>query len=117
MSSAVKMTWRGAEITADGRAAAAEAIKKGLEHLLEESNRVIPHDEGVMQDSGSVDFNSSELAGTVFYDTPYAVRQHEDATLSHKNGRKHHFLEESFNDQSAALLKFIQEELEAALGG
>lgn len=117
MSSSIKTTWRGKEVTVNGRRAAAAAIKMGLEHILEESNRVIPHEEGVLQDSGAVSLDSSSLEGTVYYDTPYAVKQHEDTTLQHDGGRKHHYLEDTVNSSAQEVLRFIQEELRAALGG
>jgi hypothetical protein len=98
-----------------------EAHKKGLtdaaEHILEESNRVIPHDEGTLMRSGSVDVDETMGEASISYDTPYAARQHEDQTLSHPNGRKAKFLESALKERSDAAVEFYKKAIEGALKG
>lgn len=86
------------EIDWDGRSASI-AVDKGAEaglqlateYLLAESRKIVPHEEGILEGSGFADVDG--LEGSVSYDTPYAVRQHEELTWSHKSGRSAKYLE------------------------
>lgn len=80
------------------RRAAAAGLKDALEMLLGESNQVVPHEEGTLQRSGTVSVDSGRLIGAVSYDTPYAIRQHEDTRLRHDPGRHAKYLERTFNE-------------------
>ena len=73
------------------------ALKDIAEYVLGESIQQVPHEEGDLQSSGkvSVDEGSSRVA--VSYDTPYAVRQHEEMTYQHDPGRKAKYLEDPLN--------------------
>jgi hypothetical protein len=79
------------------RAVSAE-LTRGLvlatEFLLTEANKHVPHDEGVLERSGEAS-NEGHL-GAVSYDTPYAVRQHEDTTLRHYGKGEAKWLENTF---------------------
>jgi hypothetical protein len=113
----VRVTWRGREISAAERKAAARAIKSAAEFLLEQSNRTVPHDEGVLQNSGAVDMDEQAVEASVYYDTPYAVVQHEDLTIRHDAGRRAKWLEATCNEEADAVRRWIEQELSAALGG
>lgn len=69
--------------------AVGDGAKRGMtlavEHLLTEANKHVPHDEGTLERSGQtgVAETSEGVKGSVSYDTPYAVRQHEDMSLHH----------------------------------
>lgn len=104
----VRVTWPH-----DHRAAFSQnLIKQALaaceeigDDALEKSNRVIPIEEGILQDSGFVEVERvgvSEMRGQVAYNTPYAVVQHEDPTLQHDDGRKDHYLEDTVNENREA---------------
>jgi hypothetical protein len=56
----------------------------------------VPLDEGTLERSGVASVDPLALTASVSYDTPYAVRQHEDMTLRHPNGRQPKYLEEPF---------------------
>ena len=73
------------------------ALQDIAEYVLGEAIQQVPHEEGDLQSSGkvSVDEGSSRVA--VSYDTPYAVRQHEDMTYQHDPGRKAKYLEDPLN--------------------
>jgi hypothetical protein len=109
------MTWKGEDVTVSVQAAALRGLQMAGEHILEESNRTIPHNEGTMQDSGEVSVDGSKLEASVSYDTPYTVRQHEDTSMRHPNGRKAKFLETALNEQSNAGLAIIANEIEKSM--
>jgi hypothetical protein len=78
---------------------------EGGEAVLTESEKEIPHATGTMQRTGTVTDAPEENAVYISFNTPYAVRQHEDLTLRHPDprnplstpGRKAKFLEDPFN--------------------
>ena len=97
---------------------ALKAVRKGGEKgvrdcanlLLEESRKQVPLDTGALSRSGEVD--SEGLTATVFYDTPYAVRWHEEhANFQH--GRKNKYLEDPCNDPAlkARMLEYLKDDI------
>lgn len=76
------------------------ATEKSMEliaqEILSRSMQEVPHETGDLQSSGRV--RSDETRAVVSYDTPYAIRQHEDMTYHHDAGRKAKYLEDPFNE-------------------
>lgn len=95
--------------------AAAKGLKKALEHLLQKSREQVPHEEGTLERSGTVVVDDGELVGAVSYDTPYAIRQHEDLTLRHDEGRKAKFLEDPADEERATMLELIAAEVRRSM--
>lgn len=75
-----------------------DALRDAGEYVLEQSSREVPHEVGDLQDSGRVTVDGDTCA--ISYDTPYAVRQHEDMTYQHDAGRKAKYLEDPLNAAS-----------------
>lgn len=79
-----------------------EATRKGvwsaLDHLAAVSKQQVPLDQGPLKNSCYVDVADDGSSGTVSYDTPYAVRQHEELSYQHQRGRKAKYLEDPAND-------------------
>ncbi len=97
--------------------AAAYAMVENVETLLSKSMRIVPHDEGMLQGSGSAKVQNQEVAhgnnngtiiqtsevpkvapgsviqGNVSFNEPYAARQHEELGYRHKEGRQAKYLE------------------------
>ena len=113
----VTVNWTGDQAIAKARKAAADGLEDGAEHLLAESNQGVPHMEGVLETSGDLDVDRTALEASVFYDTPYAVRQHEDQSLHHGNGRHAQYLELALATNQGAILDYIAAQVRAALGG
>lgn len=86
------MMWRGPVVMALVEAAADEGTKLAAEHLLHKSREIVPYLTGTLSRSGAVT-QEGHAEYAVSYDTPYAVRMHEDLSLSHRNGRKAKYLE------------------------
>lgn len=79
-----------------------ECSKKGtwsaLDHLAAVSKQQVPLDQGPLKNSCYVDVSDDGTSGTVSYDTPYAVRQHEETGYQHQQGRKAKYLEDPAYD-------------------
>lgn len=96
------------------KAAASEGLQDGMEHVLNVSNEHVPLDLGDLQASGVASVDG--LEGAVSYDTPYAVRQHEDLTYTHDEGRTAKYLENAMAGEEKAVLKLIADRVHGKLG-
>lgn len=88
-----KLKWYGTEAKAKERAGAALGLMLAGEHLAEMSTRLVPVEEGTLLLSVNVDVDARALKAAVSYDTPYAVRQHEELGYQHDEGRQAKYLE------------------------
>ncbi|MBR6029221.1 MAG: hypothetical protein IKP40_09015 [Clostridia bacterium] len=88
------------------KAVTAQCSRKGtwsaLDYLATESKAQVPLDQGPLKNSCQVDVASDGTSGTVSYDTPYAIIQHEKTSFNHQRGRKAKYLEDPANDPAVA---------------
>jgi len=110
-----KSKWYGKQVSEHVIKAAKRGIYDGIEFWLQESNKIVPHDEGTLERSGTTSMDDQQLMGMVSYDTPYAVRQHEDRHLRHPNGRKAKYLELSGLENKDEITKHIETAIRKAL--
>ncbi|MGH3862509.1 hypothetical protein [Actinokineospora sp.] len=94
MTLTTRLDWDGIAVTADMREAAVQGLQLGAEHLLGESRKEVPLEEATLERSGAASVDASTLTAAVSYDTPYAVRQHEELGYRHDEGRKAKYLED-----------------------
>lgn len=80
------------------------------EHILEESNRIVPLEYGDLQRSGYVDQDGNKIV--VGYNTPYALIQHENLSYNHAPGRTAKYLEKSANAAGPAIEQIFKRELD-----
>lgn len=95
------------------RKAASEGLADAAEFLLEEANRTVPIEEATLTRSGATDVDG--LQASVFYDTPYAVRQHEDTRLRHDQGRRAKWLEMTMREQAKQVGEHIADRIRSAV--
>lgn len=117
MPQELTIRWDGASVAQK----MTQGVIRGLnilgEHVLNESNDRVPLDEATLQRSGVVSVDEVELTAAVSYDTPYAVRQHEDLTLNHPNGRRAKYLESAWADSQHLAPQIIGNQIRRALRG
>lgn len=104
-----------AAVLAPIRKRAVAAGTDAAEFLLEEANRTVPIEEAVLEGSGHVTTDADALVFSVSYDTPYAVRQHEDTRLRHDSGRRAKWLEYTFREQRLRVLTFLADRMRRAV--
>lgn len=75
-----------------------KGTQMALDHLASVSKDQVPLDQGPLKASCVVEVNEDGSAGTVSYDTPYAVIQHEKTSFHHQRGRKAKYLEDPVYD-------------------
>lgn len=90
-------------------------VALAAEHLLGESNKNVPHEEGTLERSGTVSTDPANFTAAVSYDTPYAARQHEDMTLRHNKGRTAKFLENAMNSEVKTAAEIIRKTIAGEL--
>ena len=94
---------------------AVKGLKITAQNILGESQKLVPVDTGTLQKSGTVKFDNQTLKAQISYNTPYALKQHEDATLNHPKGGEAKYLERPFNEKKGELEKNIEFEIDKIL--
>jgi hypothetical protein len=94
--------WHGAAVSEAVKKGAARGLMLAAEHVLEEAT---------LLRSGVASVDESALRAAVSYDTPYAVRQHEELTYRHDAGRQAKYLEEPLNRERATVDRIIADEI------
>lgn len=89
------------------KAAAVRGMHDATEELLTVANQRVPHDKGTLQRSGTASFDDTKISGAVAYDTPYAVRQHEDTSLHHTDARRAKWLQLALQENAPRLRRHI----------
>ncbi|WP_242908672.1 minor capsid protein [Actinomadura terrae] len=112
----VRNTINFGQFAAQERAGAVRGLALAAEHLLQVSRTYVPLEEGTLERSGVASVDPSTLEAAVSYDTPYAVRQHEDLDLQHDDGRKAKYLEDAMTEESDVMAELVAAELRRALG-
>src|SRR5690606_3225644 len=97
------------------RAAAARGLLLGAEHVLTEAQDLVPLDEGGLQNTGTASVDEGSLTAMVSFDTPYAVRQHEELDWRHAPGRQAKYLEQPLNAERSTVLALVAAQLRRAL--
>lgn len=97
------------------REGAARGLLLAAEHVLGVSNNVVPLDESTLQSSGTASVDEPSLTAMVSYDTPYAVRQHEELRWRHAPGRTAKYLENSLNAARPEVAALIAAEVRRAM--
>ena len=110
--------WYGAKAKAAERKGAQRGLMLGAEHVHTESNKVVPIEVGTpgLLSSGVPSEDPSQLRAAVSYDTPYAVRQHEEMSYRHDAGRRAKYLESTLNAERGAVNALIAREIKQSLG-
>jgi hypothetical protein len=87
--------------------AAARGVAIAGEHVLGEAMKLVPIEEHILEESGTVTTDPANLKAAVVFDTPYAVYQHETFGLKHDEGRSAKYLETPMNAETEAVRKII----------
>jgi hypothetical protein len=87
------------------------------EHVLQVARRRVPIEEGTLERSGTASVDENSLTAGVSFDTPYAVRQHEDMTLRHDAGRSAKYLEGPVQEEAATVVRIVAAQVRRSLRG
>jgi hypothetical protein len=110
----VKFTWNGEEVKKRQREGRNKGLRMAVEHLLGEAIPLTPIRDNPLRNSGTTSVDKATGTAAVSFDTPYAVRQHEELTWRHEEGQAK-YLEQPFNTEKATMLALIAAEERRAL--
>ncbi|MEU4178200.1 hypothetical protein [Streptomyces sp. NPDC026589] len=110
-----RLTWNGDAVLKGTRAGAARGLRLGAEHVLQVSRGRAPIEEGTLERSGTATVDEQQLTAAVAYDTPYAVRQHEEMDYRHDAGRTAKYLEQPMAEEADTVGEIIAAEMRRAL--
>lgn len=109
------MKWHGDEVIKKIHEAQVKALRDSVEHLLTEANKTNPYREGTLERSGSTDVDEISMQASVYYDTPYAIRVHEEPGLRYTDPKaRWKWLELTVNEQADRVVEYIRKNLEDA---
>lgn len=94
---------------------AARGLALAAEHILGEARKRVPIEEGTLERSGAASVDENDLRAAVSFDTPYAVKQHEDMHLHHDSGRSAKYLEIPMTTEAAAVKQIIADAIKGEL--
>jgi len=112
-----RLNWNGAAAMRGTRAGAVRGLRIAAEHVLTESRKVVPIEEATLERSGVATVDESQLKAAVSYDTPYAIRQHEELNYRHDPGRTAKYLERPLTEQADNVAAIIAAQLRRSLRG
>ncbi|MYX36727.1 MULTISPECIES: hypothetical protein [unclassified Streptomyces] len=115
MTARARLRWNGPAVLAELRTAEVRGVQLAAEHVLERSRARVPIEEGTLERSGVVSVDEDDVTAAVSYDQPYAVRQHEDLTLRHDQGRTAKYLEGPLLEEADQVQAIIAAQVRRAL--
>jgi len=115
MAQSFRLRFNGAVAEQRMRQGAARGLLLGAEHVLQQAQEVVPLDEGPLQQSGTASVDEPSLTAMVSYDTPYAVRQHEELDYRHAPGRTAKYLERPLNASRAEVAAIVAAQIRRAM--
>lgn len=86
-----------------------EAVRDVCFDLLGRSVELAPIEDGELRGSGKVEFeeDGNKLVGTVSFNTPYAVVQHEEMSYNHPQGGQAKYLEQPYQQNAERYVRHI----------
>lgn len=119
----MRIDWAEArEHKAKVAAAERNIVSEGAHRLLDAANETVPDDPetptGDLKASGFVEVNrgTGPDAFAVGYSAPYALRQHEDASLNHQGRGRWKWLELAANERTRDIGDAIADEAKRRIG-
>ena len=107
-----KLKWYGDKVSEKIKGEARKAVHTAGEALLTEANKTVPHDEGTLERSGFVDSSRfGDIVTVIAYDTPSAVKVHEDTTLNFRGNGRSKWLENTAKSMSNKIENWIAKEM------
>lgn len=104
--------WRLTQVSAAAHEAAQRGLGMAAEHVLTASQAQVPVLEGTLRASGVASQDGDTAA--VSYNTPYAVRQHEELGYRHPRGGKAKYLEDPLTEEAKTVSAIISTEVKRA---
>lgn len=116
MTMTTRLNWNGPVVDAKKQHGAARGLGLASEHVLGVSREQVPIEEATLERSGVASVDELLLEAAISYDTPYAVRQHEELTWKHDPGRKAKYLEDPMTSEAGVVAEIVAAEIRRGFG-
>lgn len=110
-----ELEWHGEHVKARIRQGELRGLHYAAEHLRKESQKQVPFDEGTLEASAAAQINAAERAAYVSYNTPYAVRQHEELAWNHPKKGKAKYLEDPMHSEASTMRRLIETQIRRSI--
>ncbi|APD18542.1 hypothetical protein SEA_PICARD_11 [Streptomyces phage Picard] len=117
MTQRSRLRWNGAAALRGTRTGAVRGLRLAAEHVLTEARRIVPIEEATLERSGVATVDEAAMKAAVSFDTPYAVRQHEELTYQHDAGRSAKYLERPLTEEADTVAAIIAAQVRRSLRG
>ncbi|MER8042589.1 hypothetical protein [Streptomyces sp. NPDC094032] len=117
MTQRTRLRWNGGAALRGTRAGAVRGLRLASEHVLTEARRIVPIEEATLERSGAATVDERSMKAAVSFDTPYAVRQHEELTYRHDAGRSAKYLEKPMAEEADTVGEIIAAQVRRSLRG
>lgn len=108
-----RVTWRGPEIAQRARGATRAALGKGASFILAQAIPRTPLRDGDLRSSGGTDVDTDRAS--IYFDTEYAARQHEEIGWRHPKGGQAKYLENTMLEERGRAQDIIAAEVRRGL--
>jgi len=109
----VSQHWYTAETMGRVYGMSKSALIAAAGEILRVANKTVPFKEGMLAGSGAVD--ADDMKATISYDTPYAVRLHQNPQYQFSFGRRGKWLELAFDEAGNDALVILAETMKRGL--
>ncbi|MEU5847439.1 hypothetical protein [Saccharopolyspora shandongensis] len=111
----IRVEWNDDAVGRAARRGAARGLALSAEHVRGTAVNNAPQDTSALRNSATASHDADELTAAVSFDTPYAVRQHEELDYHHRTGGAK-YLERALDTESDTVARLIQAQIRKALG-
>jgi hypothetical protein len=101
------VSWNGKAVKGQTDTDVVRGLLMAAEWLVGEASAIVPIDEGNLDRSGVASVDRATLTSAASFDTPYAVKQHENLHYRHAPGRQAKYLEEPWTQGAPTMLQII----------
>lgn len=111
------LIWKGDMAKEKVKNAGEIGVRLGAEFLVAKANETVPHLDGILEGSGTVDADG--LEATVSYGgaaSAYAIVQHEHVEFNHPGKGRAKWLELTCHEQGKNAAKVVHQAIRKALG-
>lgn len=109
------VSWRGPQIAQQVKGATRAALGKGASFILAQAIPRTPIRDGDLRSSGGTDVDDNRAS--IYFDTEYAARQHEELGWRHPKGGQAKYLENTMLEERGRARDIMAAEVRRALGG
>ncbi|WP_440100025.1 hypothetical protein [Streptosporangium sp. H16] len=102
------------QLSAQIKRSAVLGLRKSAEVVLATARHNTPHESGDLERSGAPSVDPTNLVAAVSFNTPYAVRQHEEVNYDHPKKGEAKYLENALAEEADNVRKILAKYLEGA---